>query len=288
METTFFDSATDFLAIVRPSLEQDEAANNLMLGLALRLVANPGRYQGGRYRWPPLLAAVTEAGSLAAAALMTPPFKIIVYCPQPQPETALSGLVNLLHQKGIEIPGALGPSQAALTFARLWAQQSGHPWRAGMSERVYELRQVIPPPQPPGAMRLATAEDVELAARWMFEFWEEAVPQEKSTLEVARQEARYKILERDFYLWHDGEAVALAGRNRPTPHGWCIGPVYTPLAFRQRGYATALTAALSQRLLDGGSQFTALFTNLANPISNSIYQKIGYRPVCDFNEYLFG
>ncbi len=30
-----------------------------------------------------------------------------------------------------------------------------------------------------------------------------------------------------------------------------------------------------------------LFTDLSNPTSNSIYQKIGYRPVCDFTEYIF-
>ena len=28
--------------------------------------------------------------------------------------------------------------------------------------------------------------------------------------------------------------------------------------------------------------------DLANPTSNSIYQKIGYRPAADFDEYIFG
>jgi predicted GNAT family acetyltransferase len=47
-------------------------------------------------------------------------------------------------------------------------------------------------------------------------------------------------------------------------------------------------AALSQQLLDAGWEFCALFTDLANPTSNSIYQRIGYRPVADFDEYIFG
>lgn len=64
--------------------------------------------------------------------------------------------------------------------------------------------------------------------------------------------------------------------------------VYTPLDFRRRGYATSLTAALSQLLLDSGKQFTALYTNPANLVSNSIYRKIGDRPVCDFDQYRFG
>jgi len=41
-------------------------------------------------------------------------------------------------------------------------------------------------------------------------------------------------------------------------------------------------------LLDEGRRFCALFTDLANPTSNRIYHKIGYRPVCDFDEYVFG
>jgi predicted GNAT family acetyltransferase len=81
--------------------------------------------------------------------------------------------------------------------------------------------------------------------------------------------------------------VALAGKSRITPHGACIGPVYTPVERRCRGYAPALTAALSQHILDGGKQFVTLFTNLANPTSNSIYMKIGYTPVCDFDRYHF-
>ena len=60
-----------------------------------------------------------------------------------------------------------------------------------------------------------------------------------------------------------------------------IGPVYTPPERRGRGYASAATAALSQRLLDAGAEEVLLYTDLANPVSNSIYQRIGYRPVED-------
>jgi len=46
-------------------------------------------------------------------------------------------------------------------------------------------------------------------------------------------------------------------------------------------------SALSQKLLDSGYERCSLFTDLANPTSNSIYQKIGYRPVGDFDGYFF-
>ncbi|MFO7545350.1 MAG: GNAT family N-acetyltransferase, partial [Trueperaceae bacterium] len=50
---------------------------------------------------------------------------------------------------------------------------------------------------------------------------------------------------------------------------------------RRRGYATALVAAVTQAMLDEGRRFCSLFTDLANPTSNAIYQRIGYRPVSD-------
>jgi predicted GNAT family acetyltransferase len=86
----------------------------------------------------------------------------------------------------------------------------------------------------------------------------------------------------------DDRPVSLAGYGGPTRHGIRIGPVYTPPAERRRGYASACVAALSQQLLDRGRRFCFLFTDLANPTSNHIYQQIGYRPVSDVDEYRFG
>jgi predicted GNAT family acetyltransferase len=64
--------------------------------------------------------------------------------------------------------------------------------------------------------------------------------------------------------------------------------VYTPPEWRGKGYASACVAALSQLCLDSGYQFCMLYTDLANPTSNSIYQKIGYQPIGESREYRFG
>jgi predicted GNAT family acetyltransferase len=63
--------------------------------------------------------------------------------------------------------------------------------------------------------------------------------------------------------------------------------VYTPPGRRGRGYATALVAALSAELLAAGRRFCFLYTDLANPTSNRIYQRIGYERVCDSAEIRF-
>ncbi len=66
-----------------------------------------------------------------------------------------------------------------------------------------------------------------------------------------------------------------------------VGPVYTPPELRGRGYASAITAAATQRILASGRRFCFLYTDLANPTSNSIYQQIGYRPVTDITIWRF-
>jgi predicted GNAT family acetyltransferase len=90
------------------------------------------------------------------------------------------------------------------------------------------------------------------------------------------------------FVWEvGGRPVSLVVAGSPTPHGIRIGPVYTPPAARRRGYASALTAAVSQLQLDQGRRYCFLFTDLANPTSNWIYRSIGYEPVIDVNQYRF-
>ncbi len=67
-----------------------------------------------------------------------------------------------------------------------------------------------------------------------------------------------------------------------------IGEVYTPPEHRNRGYGSAVTAAASRLAHDYGATSVVLFTDLANPTSNSIYGKLGYRPVEDKILLAFG
>jgi predicted GNAT family acetyltransferase len=89
-------------------------------------------------------------------------------------------------------------------------------------------------------------------------------------------------------IWEaDEEPVSLAGFGGPTPNGLRIGPVYTPPDRRGRGYGSAVTAAASSRASELGKRFCFLYTDLANPTSNAIYTRLGYRPVCDSREIAF-
>jgi predicted GNAT family acetyltransferase len=94
------------------------------------------------------------------------------------------------------------------------------------------------------------------------------------------------IEDRSAWFWEtDGQRVSLAVAVGPTPNGIRIGRVYTPPERRGHGYASNLVAQLSAQLLAQGKKFCYLFTDIANPTSNSIYQKIGYRAVSDLTSY---
>lgn len=283
MRVTAHAGAGDFLAVAQPALEENEAANNLMLGVCLRLQQHPERI-----KHPPLLATVGDEAGLILAAMMTPPHKLVLYAARSDFTEALDALAHHLIASAWTPPGVHAAPDLAEAFAQCWARHVNVSFVRRTRERIYELRQVIPPSPASGALRLATTADAALVTQWARAFTAEALPDETLSLEDARELIDIRLTDRTLYVWDDdGQVVSMAGVSRPTRHGITIGLVYTPPAFRKRGYASACVAALSQRMLDAGFAFCTLYTDLSNPTSNRIYQAIGYRLVCDIHEILF-
>jgi predicted GNAT family acetyltransferase len=168
-------------------------------------------------------------------------------------------------------------------FAEAWGEA-----RLELAQRAFRADHVNAPSGVPGRMRDYVRADRELAARWMDAFAEEALPEPPPGTSEEFVDRREADPDAGLVLWEDeGRTVSMAGFGGRTPNGTRIGPVYTPPELRGRGYASALTAAVTQRLLDSGLRFCFLFTDLANPTSNSIYQRIGYEPVGDVDQWTF-
>ncbi len=62
--------------------------------------------------------------------------------------------------------------------------------------------------------------------------------------------------------------------------------VYTPPEHRQKGYAGACVGHLSSLLQDRGRS-CMLYTDLGNPVSNSIYRRLGYEAISEVIRYGF-
>jgi predicted GNAT family acetyltransferase len=272
----------EFLATAGGFLGEREAEHNLLFGICSTIQKIPEVFEE-----LPRFAVVTDSrGEVRAAALQTPPWNLVLSMIDDDEVT--DAIAEALRHD--QLPGVLGPKEAAGRFAQRWSAMTGR--RAGleMAERIFRLDRVKAPRRPAkGTWRIADERDRGLIADWLVAFQVEAVPHAPPFADPDAVAGRWiERVSRIGYVWEDeGEVVSLVGAGGETPNGIRIGPVYTPPDRRGNGYASSLTAAASQDQLDRGRRFVFLFTDLSNPTSNKIYQAIGYRPVCDVDQYLF-
>jgi len=267
-----FTGPKAFLARAGSFLRAAEVENALMLG-----ICGSARFDDSCY-----LATVEEDGTVVACALRTPPYSALLTRAD---RRALESLAADLADKYEDLPGVAGPEPAAGVFARLWAARSEAAAGPAVRMRVFEASRVVQPPAAAGTFRAATETDLPIVARWTAAFIEEAGLAEPSDPEDV---ARERIREGSLFIWEDAQLVSMAAWAGRTGRIVRINYVYTPPEHRGRGYASACVASLTRQLLDEGVALCCLYTDLANPTSNKIYQAIGHRRVCEAAEYRLG
>jgi uncharacterized protein len=270
-----FDSIEEFWQCAQNYLLQYEAEHNALLGVLHTLLHYPERYPE-----PPYLALVQTNDKILAIAIRTPPNNLLLS--KVQDLSALNPIAqDLQHEK---LPGVEGLVAETETFVQIWQTLTGQSYQRGVESKIYQLTQVEPVTTVKGYLRLATPDDRPLLLKWVAAFNGEI--DLISDAEIERR-VNVELKRQSTYLWEDSVPVSMVGGRQFSATAARIAPVYTPPEYRRKGYATAGVAALSQQLLEQGCNCCFLFTDLANPTSNSIYQKIGYRPVCDWHEYSF-
>ncbi|MBD2462451.1 GNAT family N-acetyltransferase [Oscillatoria sp. FACHB-1407] len=275
MQLHRFDSVQEFWQQVQAYLVQYEAEHNALLGIVQTLLHFPERYPE-----PPYLATVQVNDEIVAIALRTPPGHLLLS--KAQDSDALKLIAQDVQYDPLS--GVSSLVAEADAFVKMWQTLTGQACHCEMESRIYQLTQVKPVGRASGSLRLATEGDRPLLLDWFTAFnvaIDGVVPNDierRVDVELKRQST---------YLWENETPVAMVGGRPFSPTAARIAPVYTPPKHRRKGYATACVAAVSQMLLDQGCKSCFLFTDLANPTSNRIYQQIGYRPVCDWHEYAF-
>ncbi len=157
-----------------------------------------------------------------------------------------------------------------------------------MHSMSYELTMVMfPESMPAGSFQFAQEGHAEILLKYMNDMQDDlnATVRVEYTLEHIHN----FIAGKRIGIWLvDDQPVSMAMSNRP-PQLRSIGisAVYTPNEYRGKGYASAVVASLSQELLNQGYQRINLFTDLSNPTSNKIYKAIGFKEVCDYQEFKF-
>jgi GNAT superfamily N-acetyltransferase len=271
--------AEELLGRAGPLLLADEPRHNLALGI-LSVVRDHPEVHPELEGW-----VVRDGTRVVGAALRTPPMNLVLA--QPLESRALDALARAIP---VDLPGVVGAVPEVDGFAGAWGAGRAVTVTVRFEQRIYALRTVVQP-DVAGEMRLAGGADLELVLAWVHAFSDEALHDgDGDTARIERSiDARLAGTgPGGIALWEvGGRPVSLAGFGSPTPTGIRIGPVYTPLEHRGRGYGSAVTAAASQLQLERGRQVCFLYTDLSNPTSNAIYLRIGYEPVCDSRELVF-
>ncbi|WP_394838600.1 GNAT family N-acetyltransferase [Pendulispora rubella] len=270
---------TEFWALAKPLYAADPVRHTVALTVIGNLVALPDPNEPA-----PLLVTLWEGDTLGGAAFRTNGRPLSAGA---IPEGAVENVASALAVIDPDMIGVNGPRPVAEPFARAWAARQGVAFRETLLSRLYRL-DTLAPPATAGHARLATDDDVPRLAAWYRAFAIEALGSQRDPGDDEAFVRRMLALGNGMMIWErDGDALASA-RASPLVDGMSrVSAVYTPPEHRCHGYGSAVTAAASQWALDAGASHVVLFTDSSNPISNSIYQRIGYRHVCDITEFTF-
>jgi GNAT superfamily N-acetyltransferase len=230
-----------------------------------------------------------SGSGLLGAALHTPPRPL--YLP-PMPDRAAAALARAVHRSGREVPGVAGAVGPTAAFTRTWRRLTGRTaWRTGRQGTLVLDGEPVPPTGVPGAARPADPADpadVDLAVAWLARSEVEVHGRDRAPVPGREAMAR-ELSGGRMLVWQVGtEPVSLAGWRPPASGVSRIGPVYTPPEHRGHGYAAAVTTAATRAARRAGASRVMLFTDLANPVSNRVYRRLGYRQVGEMQEWSFG
>lgn len=276
MDVRLHHDRAEFEAVAGPLYAADPVRHTLGLTVTAGILHDPAI--------DPVMLTVHRDGALYGAVVRTPPWPFVV---SGLPLDAAPAAVAALADADPLAPGVNGPRELAEGFAQAWAAHTGAGLREALASRLYELGDLLEP-SVPGTGRTATEADLPLLLHWRRDFQLEALGHDRG-VEHGEHALRREFAHGDHHeLWEfEGEVVSWARAGAPKLGMSRVAPVYTPKEFRARGFGSAVTAAVSRWAREAGAEHVLLFTDLANPTANSIYQKLGYRPVLDTCEIEF-
>ncbi|MFF8834878.1 GNAT family N-acetyltransferase [Streptomyces sp. NPDC015130] len=221
-------------------------------------------------------------GRVTGVLAMSPPR-------EPSPGPVDLGVVTVEAARALVLPegetptSVRGETAAVEAFAEAYARATGLPRTVTGRMRLFRLGELVPPdPAPAGRARTAVEADIPLVAAWAREF-ARAVGDEPAPDADFTEHVTERITEGRLVLWEapDGRPVSMACVSRTIEGQARVHLVYTPPAERGHGYAAGATEAVSRAARERGTGQVLLFTDLANPTSNALYRRLGYRPVID-------
>ena len=262
-----------------PYLLKDEAINCVPIGIINHLADDPEpRWQKYYLNW------LEKARKVVGTFTMTPPHPLIL---SPMPKDCLEAILKASASFADKPKGVLGLASLADLFAEGWLKQSNGSISSSMSQGIFQANHVITPRKANGNIVTASDEHFEQLKSFYRRFIRDCGLAKENDTQITDR-VRRNIVDGNLFVWLvDQTPVAMAGVQGKTPNGIRVGYVYTDDSHRGKGYASNLVASITQLMLHKGNKFCFLYTDLANPTSNSVYQAIGYQKVATSRFILF-
>lgn len=261
--------ARAFLERAEPWLEKSEIEHAGALQSARQARANDRHYERPIY-W----ATFEEDGAVVGCAYRTPPYKVGVTS---LPADAIALLVtDLAATYPGPIAGFSGSAPTVRALGDAWTLRRGGSWSVNTQGHLLSLGTVPAHERGAGVLRLAAAGDAALA-----QGWGAAASIDSGIAALDGKFCAQLIGARMLYLWSDDQPRCMVGLIRETSDSAAVGIVYTPAAFRGRGYATAALAALSTLLDERGIVHRYLWIAPHNDAAQALARKLGCRLVYD-------
>ncbi|MGW0606396.1 GNAT family N-acetyltransferase [Streptomyces sp. NPDC002640] len=233
----------------------------------------------------PVFGTLERDGEVHATLYRLPPRALGLSPLTPeQAETLASHLAGLRH----DLTRVSADHDTATAFADAWQRHTGAtPALRETRLCLYALDALTPPrPLPPGRARVLGEDDLDEAIHWCAAF-ARAVGETGTVDAASWPTTRYA--DKRYTLWEtpDGTPVSVAGMNPLIGGQVQVDVVHTPAHHRGHGYAAAVTAEVTRAALAAGARDVVLFADLANPTSNALYRRLGYRPLTTWAMYDF-
>lgn len=275
MEFKKYENPKEFVEENEKLILEKEWLNNLMIGNLSDAVNN-----GIDENW--LLARVTDNGKTELIMLLRRPWKLLLYSPtENKTEELYKFAAKEAYKVDKNIPGVNTEKQIGKIFGEEYCKIANKECKLHLNMRILVLENLAEPNlRDDVSYRKAELKDKEILKSFSKEFHKEALNEDIS--DEILEEKFFENLEKDYYvLEKDCKIVSQTVSTRKLSKGKSVSGVFTPKEERGKGYAYNLIYRVSKEFLDNGAEYCVLYTDDTNPISNHVYEKIGYERKVD-------
>lgn len=273
MHIIIHQNIQSFLNTNEELLLKQESFHNLLLGLAYNIRdQNPELIK-------PLYYSITVDDKVVACALRSTSDKPLIVTEMPY--HAVDLLIENIINNQIELVAVIGEENTSTYFKNQWIKIKNINFKINIHLGVYECFKVEFPEVILGELIQANVEHKIILQEYIKGFNQDCFPENPMTDEDIEKLMNRHLANKSIFLLKNksNELVSMVANSRSTINGGTISLVYTPSKLRGIGYASSAVALLSEKIIFNGKKVVNLFTDLTNPTSNAIYQKIGFKKI---------